>query len=182
MIDGSSPSGPPAAPPPAASPAASPAAPPAASPAGLPTGLPAAPSALASAPTASPASPASPAAPAAPAHATAVGATAEALTDRGIQLCRKARWRAAVEPLQQAVEADPTNATAFYHLGDAYNHTDALAAALEAFESATRLEPDHWRALKGIGIVLDRMHRPHEAAAAYQRAREAQAKTAPRPS
>jgi len=36
------------------------------------------------------------------------------------------------------------------------------------------LEPTHQRALKAIGIVLDRMGRPDEAAAAYQRAREAQ--------
>jgi Flp pilus assembly protein TadD len=32
---------------------------------------------------------------------------------------------------------------------------------------------DNWRALKGVGIVLDRMIRPQEAAAAYQKARDA---------
>jgi Flp pilus assembly protein TadD len=101
-------------------------------------------------------------------------AESEALTEQGIQLCRTARWRAAIEPLRRATELDATNATAFYYLGDAHNHADSLSAALEAFESASRLQPDHWRALKGVGIVLDRMHRPQEAAAAYQRAREAQ--------
>jgi tetratricopeptide (TPR) repeat protein len=101
-------------------------------------------------------------------------AESEALTEQGIQLCRTARWRAAIEPLRRATELDAANAMAFYHLGDACNHTDALTAALEAFESASRLQPDHWRALKGVGIVLDRMRRPQEAAAAYQRAREAQ--------
>jgi hypothetical protein len=30
--------------------------------------------------------------------------------------------------------------------------------------------------MKGVGIVLDRMRRPQEATAAYQRAREAQSK------
>lgn len=103
-------------------------------------------------------------------------AESEALTEQGIQLCRTARWRAALEPLRRATELDAANAMAFYHLGDAYNHTDSLSAALEAFESAARLQPDHWRALKGVGIVLDRMRRPQEAAAAYQRAREAQSK------
>jgi Flp pilus assembly protein TadD len=101
-------------------------------------------------------------------------AESEALTEQGIQLCRTARWRAALEPLRRATELDPANASAFYYLGDAYNHADALTSALEAFESASRLQPDHWRALKGVGIVLDRMRRPQEAAAAYQRAREAQ--------
>lgn len=103
-------------------------------------------------------------------------AESEALTEQGIQLCRTARWRAAIEPLRRATELDAANAVAFYYLGDAYNHSDTLSSALEAFETAARLQPDHWRALKGVGIVLDRMRRPQEAAAAYQRAREAQAK------
>jgi tetratricopeptide (TPR) repeat protein len=103
-------------------------------------------------------------------------AESEALTEQGLQLCRTARWRAAIEPLRRATELDAANAIAFYYLGDAYNHADSLSAALEAFESAARLQPDHWRALKGVGIVLDRMRRPQEAAAAYQRAREAQSK------
>jgi Flp pilus assembly protein TadD len=109
-------------------------------------------------------------------------AEAESLTEQGIHLCRTARWRSAIEPLRRATELDPTHAMAFYYLGDACNHADELAHALEAFEAASRLEPDHWRALKGIGIVLDRMRRPQEAAAAYQRAREAQHKATPRQS
>ncbi len=104
-------------------------------------------------------------------------AESEALTEQGIHLCRTARWRAAIEPLRRATELDVANAVAFYYLGDAYNHADSLSAALEAFEAAARLQPEHWRALKGVGIVLDRMRRPQEAAAAYQRAREAQSKT-----
>jgi Flp pilus assembly protein TadD len=107
-------------------------------------------------------------------------AEAESLTAQGIQLCRTARWRSAIEPLRRATELDPANAVAFYYLGDACNHADELAHALEAFEAASRLQPEHWRALKGIGIVLDRMRRPQEAAAAYQRAREAQHKATPR--
>jgi Flp pilus assembly protein TadD len=107
-------------------------------------------------------------------------AEAESLTAQGIQLCRTARWRNAIEPLRRATELDPSNAAAFYYLGDACNHADELAHALEAFEAASRLQPEHWRALKGIGIVLDRMRRPQEAAAAYQRAREAQHKATPR--
>jgi Flp pilus assembly protein TadD len=117
-----------------------------------------------------------------PAAAAPLVAEGDRLTQQGIHLCRTARWRAAIEPLQRATQVDPTNAAAFYHLGDACNHADALAHALEAFEAAVRLQPDHWRALKGIGIVLDRMRRPQEAAAAYQRARDAQNRSAPRSS
>src|SRR3954470_12417602 len=96
------------------------------------------------------------------------------LLELGISLCRRARWREAIDPLQRAVSLDPSKVAAHYQLGDAYNATDRLADALEAYESAVRLQPDHWRALKGVGVVLDRLGRPQEATAAYQRAREAQ--------
>ena len=75
---------------------------------------------------------------------------------------------------QRALTIDPSQAAAHYHLGDAYNQTDRLADALEAYEAAARLQPDHWRALKGMGVILDRLGRPEEATVAYQRAREAQ--------
>ncbi len=94
--------------------------------------------------------------------------------ERGRSLCRHARWREAIEPLQRAVTLDPNLVAAHYQLGDAYNQTDRLVEALEAYETAVRLEPENWRALKGVGVVLDRMRRPQEATAAYQRARAAQ--------
>jgi tetratricopeptide (TPR) repeat protein len=100
-------------------------------------------------------------------------ADAEVLTERGTDLCRKARWRDAIEPLKRATELAPNSGLAFYYLGEAYNHTDQLPVALLAFEAASRLLTDNWRALKGVGIVLDRMRRPQEAAAAYQKARDA---------
>jgi Flp pilus assembly protein TadD len=96
------------------------------------------------------------------------------LLELGISLCRRAKWRDAIDPLQRAVALDPSKAAAHYQLGDAYNQTDRLTDALEAYESAVRLQPDHWRAMKGIGVVLDRLGRPQDATAAYQRAREAQ--------
>jgi Flp pilus assembly protein TadD len=104
----------------------------------------------------------------------ATAADADAFKERGMQLCRKARWKDAIEPLRKATELAPTEGLAFYYLGDAYNHTDQLPAALSAFETAAQLLTDNWRALKGVGIVLDRMRRPQEAAAAYQKARDAQ--------
>ena len=61
----------------------------------------------------------------------------------------------------------------YRHLGDAYNSIDELPSALSAYEAAAQLEPGNDRALKRIGVVLDRMGRPAEAAAAYQRARAA---------
>ena len=98
------------------------------------------------------------------------------LLELGISLCRRARWREAIDPLQRALAIDPQKVAAHYQKtwANAYNQTDRLADALEAYETAVRLQPDHWRALKGIGVILDRMGRPAEANAVYQRAREAQ--------
>jgi tetratricopeptide (TPR) repeat protein len=94
----------------------------------------------------------------------------------GVLFCKRARWREAIDPLRAAIAADPHNAAAHYHLGDAYNSIDELPEALRAYEAAATLEPTNDRALKRIGVVLDRMGRPKEAEAAYQRARAAQRK------
>lgn len=92
----------------------------------------------------------------------------------GILACRRARWRDAVEPLQKAAAQRAEDALAHFYLGEALNHVDQLAAALRAYEHATRLDPANWRAFKGVGIVLDRLGRPTDAAVAYRHMREAQ--------
>ena len=101
---------------------------------------------------------------------------ADVLVNLGMLACKKGRWRDAVEPLRRAIEIDSSRANAHYYLAEAYNQIDQLPAALESYETAARLQPTNWRAFKGIGIVLDRMGRPEEAAIAYQRVREAQRK------
>ncbi len=100
--------------------------------------------------------------------------SSEVLLQSGILSCRRGRWREAVEPLTQGVALAPENATAHYFIGEVLNHTDDLQGALAAYQRAADLEPDHWRALKGVGIVLDRLGRSTEAAPFYKRAREAQ--------
>ncbi|MEO8337050.1 MAG: tetratricopeptide repeat protein [bacterium] len=92
----------------------------------------------------------------------------------GILFSKRARWREAIEPLLAAIASDASHGDAHYYLGEAYNHIDELPAALSSYEMAATLQPTSMRALKGIGIVLDRLGRPVEAAAAYRRARETQ--------
>jgi tetratricopeptide (TPR) repeat protein len=93
-----------------------------------------------------------------------------------VLFCKRARWREAIEPLLAAVASDPARVAAHYYLGEAYNSIDELPAALNAYQQAATLDPKHHRALKAIGIVLDRLRRPADAELAYQRAREAQRK------
>ena len=92
----------------------------------------------------------------------------------GVLFCKRARWREAIDPLRAAIAADSQHAAAHYHLGDAYNAVDDLPAALSAYERAAQLEPANARPLMRIGVVLDRMGRNAEAAAAYRRARMTQ--------
>ncbi|MFI5255654.1 MAG: tetratricopeptide repeat protein [Gemmatimonadales bacterium] len=92
----------------------------------------------------------------------------------GVLFCKRARWREAVEPLRAAVASDPRRVASHYYLGEAYNSIDDLPAALGSYQAAAELDPSNHRALKAIGVVLDRMGRPVEAATAYQKAREAQ--------
>ncbi len=92
----------------------------------------------------------------------------------GVLAGRRARWRDAVEPLQKAVAQRADDPLAHFYLGEALNHVDQLPAALSAYEHAARLDPSNWRAFKGVGIVLDRLGRPTDAAVAYRRMRENQ--------
>jgi tetratricopeptide (TPR) repeat protein len=101
-------------------------------------------------------------------------ASADVQLNLGILHCRRARWREAIEPLELAVELDPSRVAGHYFLAEAYNQTDRHEDALAQYETVVHLEPDNWRALKGVGIVLDKMGRPAEATQAYKRAREAQ--------
>jgi Flp pilus assembly protein TadD len=93
----------------------------------------------------------------------------------GLLACKRARWRDAIEPLRAVVALTPDDASAHYYLGEAYNHIDELPPALAAFERATALDPRNWRALKGVGMVLDRLGRREEATEAHRRAREIRA-------
>jgi tetratricopeptide (TPR) repeat protein len=98
----------------------------------------------------------------------------EVFVQTGILACRRARWKDAIEPLQRGVAGAPDHAAAHYYIGEALNHADRLDEARVAYERAAVLDPENWRALKGIGIVLDRLGRSPEAAEWYRRAREAQ--------
>jgi tetratricopeptide (TPR) repeat protein len=98
----------------------------------------------------------------------------DVLLQQGILACRRAKWRDAVEPLSHLVKLNPLSGPAYFYLGEALNKIDNLQNAYLAYERAAELEPENWRALKGVGIVLDRMGRPADAAIYYRRARDAQ--------
>jgi Flp pilus assembly protein TadD len=71
----------------------------------------------------------------------------------GVLLSRRGLWIEAVPYMRRAVEAP--------------------AGLRAAYERAIELEPQHSRALYGLGIVLDRLKKPDDAIRMYRRSREA---------
>lgn len=95
-----------------------------------------------------------------------------ALVGLGVLLSRRGLWAQAAAHLRRATEIDPALAAAWYHLGEALNHIDDLAGALDALERAAALEPRNPRICHSQGVVLDRLRRPADATVMYRRARE----------
>ncbi len=97
-------------------------------------------------------------------------------TALGIVLLRKGLWGDAVPHLREVVAEESWSPTAWFYLGEALNHIDDLDGALAAYVRAAELDPRHAKALHAQGMVLDRLHRPEEAALLYRRSREAAAR------
>jgi tetratricopeptide (TPR) repeat protein len=97
-------------------------------------------------------------------------------TALGIVLLRKGLWGNAVPHLREVVAEESWSPTAWFYLGEALNHIDDLDGALAAYVRAAELDPRHAKALHAQGMVLDRLHRPEEAALVYRRSREAAAR------
>ncbi len=78
--------------------------------------------------------------------------------------------------LRRAIELDGGRAATYFYLGEALNHVDDLPGALQAYQRSVELYPRNPKALYGLGIVLDRMNRPDDAAQLYRRSRDLQSK------
>lgn len=59
----------------------------------------------------------------------------------------------AIEALEASVTAEPENVAARILLGDAYRDTGRPAKAIEQYEEALKLSPDHPLALSGLALV-----------------------------
>lgn len=90
----------------------------------------------------------------------------------GLLLMRRGRWADAVPQLRLVLANDGKHASTWFYLGEALNHVDDLAGALAAYGRAVEIDPQHAKALFGLGVVYDRLRRPGEATVAYRRARE----------
>jgi Flp pilus assembly protein TadD len=99
------------------------------------------------------------------------GTHADTELEVGISLSRKGLWREAVPHLRRSIELEGDLVTAYTYLGEALNCTDDLPGALAAFETVRDLDPHNARALRGLGVVYDRLGRPDKAVELYRRSR-----------
>ena len=97
-------------------------------------------------------------------------AHAPALHELGIVLMHRGLVTDAAELLRRASALQPDRPGLQVALGDALNRAGELPAAAEALGKATERDPADRRAWHIYGRVLDRLHRPDEAAHAYRRA------------
>jgi Flp pilus assembly protein TadD len=75
--------------------------------------------------------------------------------------------------LRRAIDLAPTDATAYYYLGEALNQAGDYAGARAALEQSVALDPAAGRTYRLLGRVLDRLGRPDDAREMYRRGREA---------
>jgi tetratricopeptide (TPR) repeat protein len=87
----------------------------------------------------------------------------------GAVLMRKKDYPAAIAAFQEAVNADPRDATARLSLGDAYRHAGRVDDALSQYSQAEALAPNDPAPYVGRAQTWEQMGRPAEAIAAYEK-------------
>lgn len=97
--------------------------------------------------------------------------TADLLLERGRKAMAAGDLRAAVDHLSALVDHAPDFAEAWNARATAFFMMEEFGLALADIERALALNPQHFGALAGLGIILEQMDRPAEALAAFRAAR-----------
>lgn len=95
---------------------------------------------------------------------------ASTLTNLGVVRFRQGRHADAVEPLQEATQADPASVDAWAHLAMAQAELGKLESALQAVERALALAPQYGQGWGLKGNLLKDLGRPQDAIPAYEQA------------
>ena len=94
------------------------------------------------------------------------------LLSRAVQLLKSGRPAEAMQPLREAAQLDPANATIQHDFGLACLEAGALADAAAAFQRAIAVKPRYADAYFRLGIALEKSGEARGAVAAYDRATE----------
>ncbi|WP_240324541.1 tetratricopeptide repeat protein [Trinickia diaoshuihuensis] len=94
---------------------------------------------------------------------------ADALHLLGVIAMQEQRFADALDLIGRAIEISP-QATYFDNLGSALRGWGKLEAAVESYEQALALDPNHFRAHNNLGMVLLQMRLPAAAASSFSKA------------
>lgn len=80
------------------------------------------------------------------------------------------KYEDAITDLEAAVKADPGSSEAHFLLGQAYNRTNDLLKAKEAFSTVLALDPDNAAAHHNLGVTYFQLQDPNAAVAEFEAA------------
>ena len=89
--------------------------------------------------------------------------TVDLLLSRGQEALEAGDHRLAVDHFTAAIDYAPDFAEAYHGRATAYYLTDQIGPALEDLAMVLRLEPRHFRAMRGFAVVLEEMGQKREA-------------------
>ncbi len=99
-------------------------------------------------------------------------ASADLLLERARKAIEKERWDAALTHLDDLANLYPEFAEGWNARATAHFKQEDLGRALEDVARTLALEPRHFGAWAGLGLILEQLDEPKKALAAYQRALE----------
>ena len=98
-------------------------------------------------------------------------ASIDYLLRRGEEALEDEEFDLAVEHLSAAIDHDPSFAEAYHARATAWYRLERPGLAMDDLESVLAIEPRHWGALTGVGVIMSDLGFEEEALAAFLLAR-----------
>ncbi len=80
------------------------------------------------------------------------------------------QFEKAAEQFQQAVQLDPTNDAAYWHLAEAYQSLNQLDKAEETYKRRISIRPEYWRSYSALGVFYINQAEYEKAQAMFEKA------------
>ena len=80
------------------------------------------------------------------------------------------KYEKGLEQFQQALQLDPTNDQAYWHLAEAYQNLNQLEKAEDTLKRRISVRPDYWRGYSGLGVFYFGQAEYEKAQAMFEKA------------